>query len=625
MDIQTPKINLLNRIREKEEENVFNDIRNLLVSLNTSQTSIADILKQQQKEVIREKVEDRREDERDIIENEAEETDTEKEIGALRKAFQQSFGSIKDVFSPGGLIKSFGLFSGSPLFMLLGDKFDDLLSSYSDFRKENNKNNEKLITNQERATQDDFMKEQQRDEELNIFKTQVGLLEEIRDKEFTTTDDKKGLLDFAKGPLAFLSKMLPKRFVKLFGGLLGGGLGGLGGGKLLKSGGKLLKGGGRLLGKLALPLALVSGGFDFASGFKNASEITGREDFSGKVQAGISEVISGFTFGLLDSKLISKGIDALTDRLKDIFNTPLELIRDIANGEDIIKSVSKYISKSTFGIITPKTIEKGIESLKNKLMDMFFAPLELIKDIAGGKNIITALSEAYTKFTFGIIPSEIIEEGLTLLKDRVISIFKNSLNILKEKSIEYGTKLIETLKESISHISFGLLTPEKIDEGISLLTEKIHDIFFGSLENFNSTFDGIKNEIGRFKAAIKDKVESITNLLKEPLETVKSFMNNITSSIGLDPIFDKPMDDKEDDGRLFSAQKSNPVLDTIEKTEVRRKIVQEERLKKDRERAREREERINNNFVNSIQNNLVVQEDMNVRTGDREWLYSSRY
>lgn len=89
------------------------------------------------------------------------------------------------------------------------------------------------------------------------------------------------------------------------GGALGRGAGGLGG---------ILGGGARLLGKIALPLAAIMSIFDFAEGFTNAAEVAGLEpgqipDLGTKVQAGISSVLSGLTFGLLDAKEIFANID----------------------------------------------------------------------------------------------------------------------------------------------------------------------------------------------------------------------------------------------------------------------------------------------------------------------------
>lgn len=94
-------------------------------------------------------------------------------------------------------------------------------------------------------------------------------------------------------------------------GMLGKGIGGLGG---------LAKGGARLLGKAALPLALLTGAWDFGKGFTNAEDIAGmapgkKAGFGTKMQAGVSSMVEGLSFGMLDAKstfqTISKGMEFL--------------------------------------------------------------------------------------------------------------------------------------------------------------------------------------------------------------------------------------------------------------------------------------------------------------------------
>jgi len=120
------------KIADKEQKNVFDRIYQQLVMLNQSQTKVSDSLKKQQVQDLKEKTQEPAEPQKEMQEVLA--ADDEKQMSALRKTFEKSFGSIKESFSPGGLLKGFGLLSGSPIFMLLGDKFDDLIGQYSEFR-----------------------------------------------------------------------------------------------------------------------------------------------------------------------------------------------------------------------------------------------------------------------------------------------------------------------------------------------------------------------------------------------------------------------------------------------------------------------------------------------------------
>lgn len=76
--------------------------------------------------------------------------------------------------------------------------------------------------------------------------------------------------------------------------------------------GKLLSGAGRVLSKAALPLAAGMAAVDAYSGYNAAAEnleIEGREPtFGEKLSSSAGSVVSGLSFGLLDSKKASKGI-----------------------------------------------------------------------------------------------------------------------------------------------------------------------------------------------------------------------------------------------------------------------------------------------------------------------------
>ena len=76
----------------------------------------------------------------------------------------------------------------------------------------------------------------------------------------------------------------------------------------------LLKGGARLLGKAALPLAALMAGFDAFEGVKQSEQIfdlkEGQKSTTAQnISAGVGSAISGLTFGMLDTKDVSKAVE----------------------------------------------------------------------------------------------------------------------------------------------------------------------------------------------------------------------------------------------------------------------------------------------------------------------------
>ena len=522
----------------QKQQKTLDEIQKSLSMLNDSQQKIGDILKKQETQELKERTQDKEPEEaKEEISDEE-----KKEMGALRKTFAKSFASIKDTLSPGGLLKGFGLLSGSPIFMLLGDKFDELISQYGDFRKES----KEAAAIQKESVKDDFMEEGRRDEELQLAEQQNELLEEIRDKELVVKEKDDGFLsDILGGILPLFSKILPKSLAKFMPKMLGGlGIGAAGGG-LLGGGMKLLKGGGKLLGKLALPLALISGAFDFVEGFKGGEEITGREGLAAKIQGGISNVISGLTFGLLDPKKISKGIDIFMDKLTKFFMAPIELIQNLFSGENILESLSEYFSKLSFGLITKEQIEGVVGTVTDTLKSVFEAPLQSIIDL----------------FDF------------------------------------------ENVTETI--VNFGALIKEKLDT------------FFDVLKSPFETITGFFSSVGKTLGIIE---ESTLIAPEVKAETVKQKLTVLSADNDLKTLQDSRT--KEYESGLVNAKRQSIVLDNVERTTSLKEKQIMEREEKLRKRAEEVNQ-VNNNLVQSTQNNLVVREDLTTRSSDSNWVPSN--
>ncbi|MFZ9611002.1 MAG: hypothetical protein ACO294_09905, partial [Methylococcales bacterium] len=79
-----------------------------------------------------------------------------------------------------------------------------------------------------------------------------------------------------------------------------------------------------LLGKLALPLAAGVAAMDAYEGYENVDQnldLQGKEATLGeKLSSGAGQALSGFTFGLLDAKTASKGINTIGNFYKDTYD-----------------------------------------------------------------------------------------------------------------------------------------------------------------------------------------------------------------------------------------------------------------------------------------------------------------
>ena len=201
----------------------------------------------------------------------------------------------------------------------------------------------------------------------------------------------------------------------------GGSLLGKIGGKL-GGAGKFLGKAGRFLGKAALPLALLSSGYDFYKGFTDPNEIAGAKPgeklgFGKKFQAGTASLLSGLTFGLVDPKTmfdgIQKGIDFLfgkdgiltktadffksvwdsisVDSIKSFLGKVTDSIMNFFNA-DKIKSAIDGIIKNSKDIISGDNILGGIKGL---IMSMFDAIKEIFLNFTPGGKLASSAVEYF--------------------------------------------------------------------------------------------------------------------------------------------------------------------------------------------------------------------------------------
>jgi hypothetical protein len=148
-------------------------------------------------------------------------------------------------------------------------------------------------------------------------------------------------------------------------GMFGGMFRGLG--KGLKFIGPLFKGlkvAGKLLAKLAIPLTLAIGAFDFFNGFFNASSITGiQEDMlttTDKVKAGLAKALEGLTFGLISAESWFDGTMAsYADKVK------LAIDNTIKQFTDKLAGVEKWVNDSIKSVVdlAKSALGKAIETI----------------------------------------------------------------------------------------------------------------------------------------------------------------------------------------------------------------------------------------------------------------------
>lgn len=168
----------------------------------------------------------------------------------------------------------------------------------------------------------------------------------------------------------------------------------------------------KFAGPLGLAIAAGKGIFDFGEGFVNAAEIAGlgegeEASLTQKIQAGISNALSGLTFGLIDTEQIYKGIDIakefLVERLKglkdaflnlDFFGFVKEWMSLITGGlsDRVISLVQGFLENNPIAQAAMEKLDEITEYLSG-LPDTFLEP---IRNVFG--DITKIVGEAFNSF-----------------------------------------------------------------------------------------------------------------------------------------------------------------------------------------------------------------------------------
>lgn len=192
----------------------------------------------------------------------------------------------------------------------------------------------------------------------------------------------------------------------LTGGLLSGGLKGIGG--------KLFG----LVKKIGPWLIAISAAFDFFQGFTNAADIVGKKsedlDMFDKVTAGLANVISGLTFGLVEAKDVYK---FFSENMKEAFSTAIGYVVEILTlgfvGRDDAKNIAGEMYDDIVG---------GLRDFVNNFAGNF------------GKRAMQAWESL--KDVLGSLPSA-INATILWFKDLVVDIFSirsfdDAVNVIDE-------------------------------------------------------------------------------------------------------------------------------------------------------------------------------------------------
>ena len=536
-------------INPTELSTFLNGVLNSLTEISANQKTISDLAKKEDIKKLKKDTESKEKDKKpkdDVVDDPNDEDKKDKELGKLRKAFQDSFQSMKTLFSPGGMLKNIGLLSGSPIFMLIGDKLDELSDYYKDLQEEENEIRKEELKLKKNESKDNFLKEEQRNEELRVQEKTNEILEDIRDKGNSNEekkDDKKSLLDYLILPLTLLaSKLLPNGIIKAFtsskifgsiGKMLGFGgkaAGGAAAGGILGGAGKLFKGGAKLLGKMALPLTLLMGGIDFAKGFSNGEEITGRKGTAAKIQGGISEAISGLTLGLIDAKTISQGIDLLVDKIKELFTEPIQFIKDVWNGKiSLVDAISTVYSKLTFGLISKEDIKSVITTVVDKIKNFFMAPITLVKDLWNGKGLVDSIGDYYKNISFGLLTKDNILSVVDFFKTKFFDFITAPFHMFKD--IFSGRSITDSIMDFISKITFDFVSPEMIKKGVGFVIDKIKNILYYPIKIIQDIWDHEKAPFIKMYEYVKSKAEAFLEEVNAIITVVGDTLVGIFNSI----------------------------------------------------------------------------------------------
>ncbi len=452
-----------------------------------------------------------------------------KGMGNIREEISDGLSDVKGFFTPKELSKSVGLMMGSPMIAILGGKIVDIVNGIKGIREETkeskevieegNSEEENRLDNQNK---NNFLQEQIENEKMDSMDLTNDLLKDLVDLTKLNSglleDNVEATKDTDGG---FISELLPEAVGSIIGGAGGAsalksilgrgattaGIAGAGGATTKGTGvfskifgqsaklGKLgtgLKAGGKLLGKIALPITALFAGIDFFKGFQDSLEITGgEEDIQSKILAGVSQAISGFTFGLLDPKNVFKVLDIATEKIKNIFIGPFEDLRSLIRGEINLKDMLvNHIDRLSFGVFDKDMIWPVLTSVLDKIKDIFIGPFEDLKDLFTGEiDLQELITNRLSAMTFGFIDKGTISNAVGFIGEKVGEMFNNAFSDFKD-FMSGKIDLKELISSRVSALTFNFFSKDDVSKVLGFVGDKLAELFIDPFINLKNVFTG---------------------------------------------------------------------------------------------------------------------------------------
>ncbi len=280
----------------------------------------------------------------------------------------------------------------------------------------------------------EFLKEKERQTDLNINRRTNALLEDILEQDEKTAGKEK-----ESGGGAGIKGFL--------GGLLGGkGLSGVLGG-IGALGKKVAK-------KLFLPALAIGAGIEFLKGWTEAGDDASVRD---KFNSGISRTLSDLTFGLVPKKFFDDILNSLEDGIVAAWNR-FKVHWDAFVGGDIGGKdfLARIVSDLSFGALTPEQVKKASVEISDAMVEVIENVWDALLDGIFGdfREKITNLFKAMTD------PVSFAKEMINQMMDDLET--ERDVKEIDKKVQEFvdaGMSLPEAMKKAVEE--FEVLGDEK--------------------------------------------------------------------------------------------------------------------------------------------------------------------
>ena len=289
--------------------------------------------------------------------------------------------------------------------------------------------------------------------------------------------------------------------------------------------GKGLKGIAKVGGKFLLPLQAVLSGIDFFKGFNEAKENFELEadevpTIAQKISSGVGSVISGLSFGLLDSKKVTNWLYDTGTAIKDFF---VDIGKWI--GEKVMQLVGVVVTK--FGEFKTKIGEFAL-NFKAKFDEVKIKATEIFNNIK--EKVVVFVTNAVQKaielkdnFVSNVntIKSKFVEK-FNSIKNKVTEVVTNA----KNKAVELKDSFMEKVNSIKNYFTekFNAIK-EKVESVVTSMKDKISGFVSSGKEKINSFKESFSNGFN----AIKEKASDIVNKIKGYFGSVTKKISDVAT------------------------------------------------------------------------------------------------